>query len=585
MAPMTNSDALRRLMRFARGHWRMAVGQLGLAVAGTLLILVFPGIVRWFMDEIIPEKRADLIIQAGLLALGAFTMREALYYVRTRLNCAFEQAMITDLRGQLHRKIAHLPLRWFDHQTTGDVMTRLADDVPATQRVILESIEQGATAVLQIILTAAVMLVVDARLALIVLAPTPLIAAGGWIYSRWVSPRNTAAREAVSRLNDTLHDTITGIRQIKSFTAEEARQGQFTVASEDLKKRQTHLMAAWAFYAPSMTLLGNAGLILLLMAGSAWCIGGAMTTGEMMQFLLLVGFLYEPISRLHGVNQTLMSGLAAAKRVFAILNDADVEDLHSGRVLREVRGEVEFREVSFGYREDREILHSISLHAFPRQTVAFVGATGSGKSTLFQLLTRFYDPQSGVILLDGVPLNEATKESLRKAVGYVTQEAFLFAGTIRENLGIGRENATDAEMWRALHLACARDFVQAMKGGLDAEVGERGVLLSGGERQRIAMARAFLKDAPILLLDEATSAVDANSEHLIQEALKALRRDRTCFIIAHRLATITEADVIHVMQHGRIIASGTHAELQEGNSYYRELVAHSNLGETPPSPV
>lgn len=577
---MTLSDAMRRLLGFARGHWRMAAGQLGLAVAGTLLILVFPGVVRWFMDDLIPAKNMDGIWQAGLLALGAFTVREALFYARTRLNCAFEQAMITDLRGQLHRKMAHLPLRWFDHQTTGDVMTRLADDVPATQRVILEGIEQGATAVLQIILTAIVMLVVDTRLALIVLAPTPLIAAGGWIYSRWVSPRSTAAREATSRLNDTLHDTITGIRQVKSFTAEEARQRRFGEASEDLRRKQTHLMSAWAFYAPSMTLLGNAGLILLLMAGAMWCIRGEMSPGQLMQFILLVGFLYEPIARLHGVNQTLMNGLAAAKRVFAILDHEDVEDLESGRAVTSVRGEVEFRDVSFGYREDREILHAISFHVQPRQTVAFVGATGSGKSTLFQLLTRFYDPQKGVITLDGVPLNELSKASLRQAVGYVTQEAFLFAGSVRENLRIGREDASDDEMWQALRLACAEDFVRAMPGGLDAEVGERGVLLSGGERQRLAMARAFLKDAPVLLLDEATSAVDAKSEHLIQQALDTLRKDRTCFVIAHRLATITGADVIHVMQHGRLIASGTHEQLQAQNGYYRELVAHSALASS-----
>jgi ATP-binding cassette subfamily B protein/subfamily B ATP-binding cassette protein MsbA len=577
---MTLSDALRRLLAFAKGHWRMALAQLGLALAGTLLILVFPGVVRWFMDDLIPAKNMDGIWQAGLLALGAFTVREALFYARTRLNCAFEQAMITDLRGQLHRKMAHLPLRWFDHQTTGDVMTRLADDVPATQRVILEGIEQGATAVLQIILTAIVMLVVDTRLALIVLAPTPLIAAGGWIYSRWVSPRSTAAREATSRLNDTLHDTITGIRQVKSFTAEEARQRRFGEASEDLRRKQTHLMSAWAFYAPSMTLLGNAGLILLLMAGAMWCIRGEMSPGQLMQFILLVGFLYEPIARLHGVNQTLMNGLAAAKRVFAILDQEDVEDLESGRTITSVRGEVEFRDVSFGYREDREILHAITFHVQPRQTVAFVGATGSGKSTLFQLLTRFYDPQKGVITLDGVPLNELSKASLRRAVGYVTQEPFLFAGTVRENLLIGREDALEEALWQALRLACAEDFVRAMPGGLDAEVGERGVLLSGGERQRLAMARAFLKDAPVLLLDEATSAVDAKSEHLIQQALDTLRKDRTCFVIAHRLATITGADVIHVMQHGRLIASGTHEQLQAQNGYYRELVAHSALASS-----
>jgi ABC-type multidrug transport system fused ATPase/permease subunit len=571
--PLTNSAALRRLLVFARGHWRIAAWQFTLAVAGTSLIFVFPGVVRWFMDEIIPQKRSDLIWRAGGLALLAFALREGLFYFRTRVNCTFEQRMITDLRSQLHRKIELLPLRWFDHQSTGDILTKLADDVPATQRVILEGIEQGSTAVLQILITAIVMLVADTKLALIVLAPTPFIAAGGWIYSRWVSPRATAAREATSALNATLHDTITGIRQIKSFTAEEMRQWKFLSASHRLKDKQTRLMAAWAFYAPSMTLLGNGGLVLLLMAGSWWCVQGSMTTGQLMEFLLLVGFLYEPIARLHGVNQTLLNGLSAAKRVFAILDNETEEDLDAGQSLPSIRGEIEFNAVSFSYRAEKPVLHDISLKAARHQTIAIVGATGSGKSTLFQLLTRFYDPQSGGITLDGVPLQNLSKRFLRQSLAYVTQEAFLFAGTVRDNLLIGKPSATDDELWAALRDACAEDFIRRSPEGLDAEVGERGVLLSGGERQRLALARAFLKDAPVLLLDEATSAVDVKSEHLIQTALAKLRANRTSLIIAHRLSTIVEADVIYVLNLGRMIAHGTHEELLQSSTYYREMAA------------
>ena len=570
---MTNRSALHRLLAFARGHWRIAVCQFALAVAGTSLIFVFPGVVRWFMDEIIPQKRSDLIWRAGGLALLAFTLREALFYFRTRVNCTFEQRMITDLRSQLHRKIELLPLRWFDHQSTGDILTKLADDVPATQRVILEGIEQGSTAVLQIIITAIVMLVADTNLALLVLAPTPFIAAGGWIYSRWVSPRATATREAASTLNATLHDTITGIRPIKTLTAEDMRQWKFLAASESLKDKQTRLMAAWAFYSPSMTLLGNGGLVLLLMAGSWWCVKGSMTPGQLMEFLLLVGFLYEPIARLHGVNQTLLNGLSAAKRVFAILDNETEEDLDAGQTLDNIRGEIEFNAATFSYRADKPVLQDITLRAARHQTIAIVGATGSGKSTLFQLLTRFYDPQSGTITLDGTPIQNLTKRSLRQSLAYVTQEAFLFAGTVRDNLLIGKPTATDEELWAALRDACAEDFVQRSPEGLDAEVGERGVLLSGGERQRLALARAFLKDAPILLLDEATSAVDVKSEHLIQAALAKLRANRTSLIIAHRLSTIVEADVIYVLHHGRILASGTHDELLKTSAYYREMAA------------
>ncbi len=571
--PMTNRRALRQILAFARGHWRIATLQLALAAAGTALIFVFPSVVRWFIDEIIPQRRTDLIWQVGGLAILAFTLREVLFYFRTRVNCAFEQRMITDLRGQLHHKIALLPPRWFDQQSTGDILTKIADDVPATQRVILEGIEQGVTALLQILATAIVMLVADAKLALLVLAPTPLIAAGGWLYSRWVSPRATAVREATSALNAVLHDTLSGIRQVKSYTAEETRQWKFLAAGHRLKERQTRLMAAWAFYAPSMTLLGNLGLVLLLMAGSWWCVRGAMTTGQLMQFLLLVGFLYEPIARLHGVNQTLVNGLAAAKRVFAILTESESEALDTGTPLKSIHGDLEFCSVSFAYRADKPVLQDITFRARPHQTIAIVGPSGSGKSTLFQLLVRFYEVQHGAITLDGVPLTQISKHSLRQSLAYVTQDPFLFTGTVRENLLLGKPGATDDELWAALRASSAEDFIQRLPEKLDAEVGERGALLSGGERQRIALARAFLKDAPILLLDEATSSVDVKSEQLIQEALTRLRANRTCLIVAHRLSTVMAADEIHVLHQGRILASGTHAALIDSCGYYREMAA------------
>ena len=563
----------RRLLSFAARHWRIAAWQLGLAVVGTLLILVFPGVVQWFIDDIIPNRRSDAVWTAGGLAILAFLIREILFYARTRVNCEFEQRMITDLRGQLHRKIVRLPVGWFDRQSTGDILTRMADDVPSTQRVILEGIEQGVTAVLQMMITAVMMFVSDWRLALIILAPTPLIAAGGWIYSRWVAPRSTLAREASSALNSTLHDTIAGIRQVKSYTAEDLKQEDFLRASDVLRKRQTHLMAAWAFYSPSMTLLGNLGLVLLLMTGAWWCIEGGMTTGELMKFLLLVGFLYEPIARLHGVNQTMQNGLSAARRVFEILDRKEEEDLESGDAAHAIQGHIRFDDITFSYNESKPVLRRVSLDVPPRQTIAIVGATGSGKTTLFQLLARFYDAQEGHITLDSKPLQQYSKLSIRDALSYVTQDAFLFAGTIRSNLLLGKPSANEGELWEALRLASAEDFVQAKADKLDSEVGERGVMLSGGERQRIAMARAFLKNAPILLLDEATSAVDTKSEHAIQAALDALRQDRTCMVIAHRLSTVIAADQIYVLKLGEVVAHGRHEDLVKSCPYYAELAA------------
>ncbi|MCC6352538.1 MAG: ABC transporter ATP-binding protein [Verrucomicrobiae bacterium] len=567
--------ALRRLVVFAGRHWRMAALQLALALAGTALILVFPGVVQWFIDDILPKGQRGAVWLAGGLALAAFLGREVLFFLRTLVNTAFEQRMTHDLRAALHQKIQHLPLSWFDRQATGDILTRMADDVPATQRVILEGIEQGATAVFQIAIVACVMFAADARLALIVMLPTPLIAAGGWMYARWIAPRAMRAREAASGLNSLLHDTVTGIRQIKSYTHEEEQQREFARGSERLRAMQNRLMLAWAVYAPTMTFLGNAGLVLLLVAGALWCLGGHMTAGALMKFILLVGFLYEPIARLHGVNQTLQNGLASARRVFAILDYEREEDLEAGERLdaAAIRGEIEFRGVGFSYEGRAAAVEGVALRVAPRQTAAIVGATGAGKSTLFQLLTRFYEPTAGEILLDGRPIREFSKASLRDAIGYVTQDAFLFATTVRENLLPGKPGATDAELWEALRLACADEFVRALPAGLGEPVGERGGRLSGGERQRIAMARAFLKGAPMLLLDEATSSVDAQSEALIQRAIEALRRDRTCLIIAHRLSTVVGADVIYVMREGRIIASGPHQELLRSCPYYAELAS------------
>jgi len=320
-----------------------------------------------------------------------------------------------------------------------------------------------------------------------------------------------------------------------------------------------------------MGFVGDLGVVLLMGFGSWWTIEGTLTIGQLGQFLLLIGMLYEPVGRLNALGSTFVTSAAAAKRVFEILELDGAEELERGDKLTEVRGELLFKNVCFRYDDHRPILHNINISVQPQQTVAFVGATGSGKSTLFQIIARFYEPESGLITLDGKPINSFSKTSLRDSIGYVTQESYLFNQTIRENLLLGKPDATDAELWEALEHACAKDFVERLEGGLSAEVGERGGRLSGGEKQRISIARAFLKNAPILLLDEATSAVDNKSEKLIQQAIDTLRAHRTCLIIAHRLSTVKHADCIYVMKQGEILAHGTHEELMRTSEYYAEL--------------
>ncbi len=559
------------ILRFmGRYPWRVAAG-LAMSIAGTLLGFVFPALTQWFLDDIIPNRKSEAILGISLLALSAMALKQLFYSLRTLANNAFELRMTFDLRSQLHGKIQHLPLKWFDRQTTGDILTRMADDVPATQRVILDGIDQGAPAVLQVLITAGVMFWLHTKLTLVTLSPVPFIMAGGYIYARWVSPRATLAREAASGLNALLHDNIAGIRQIKSYTLEDEKQQDFDTSSGHYRRQQTSLQKAWSVYGPGMGFLGDTGLILLMGFGSYWCIQAELTIGQLAQFLLFIGMLYEPIGRLHGINQTVQTGLASAKRVFDILELDSAEELHHGKKLSKVEGHIRFDHVSFSYDAERPTLTDVNFEVLPQQTVAIVGATGSGKSTMFQLLTRFYDPNHGDILLDGTPIRDISKVSLRDSLGYVTQESYLFNQTIRENLQLGKAGATDEEIWTALEMACAKDFVERMDGQLSATVGERGSRLSGGEKQRISIARAFLKNAPILLLDEATSAVDTKSEKFIQQAIDQLRQNRTCVVIAHRLSTIIAADRIYVMKQGQVLGSGRHQDLLLSNEYYAEL--------------
>jgi ATP-binding cassette, subfamily B, bacterial len=567
---MKSSAALLVLRFMLRYPWRVAAG-LGMAVAGSLLGFVFPGVTRWFLDDIIPSGDASRILPAVGIALGAMALRQLFYSLRTVANNAFELQMTHDLRSSLHDKIQHLPLKWFDRQTTGDILMRMSNDVPATQRVIIEAIDQTAPALIQIVVTIGVMLWLHPQLALIAMIPVPLIASGGWIYSRWVHPRADEARESAGDLSALLHDNIAGIRQIKSYTLEPEKQRAFEHSSTTYRKQQTRLQRAWAIYGPTMGFFGDTGLILLIGFGSWWAIQKEITPGQLVQFLMLLAMLYEPIGRLHTLMSSAVTGLIAAPRVFEILKMEESEDLQAGRHLEHVEGEIRFVDVAFQYDDKRLILDHVNMEVRPHQTVALVGATGSGKTTMFQLLTRLYEPNAGQILLDGTPTSELSKASLRDAIGYVSQDSYMFNTTVRENLLLGKFDATDDELWEALRLASAADFVERLEGRLGAEVGERGSRLSGGERQRLSIARAFLKDAPILLLDEATSAVDARSERLIQSALRKLRKNRTCLIIAHRLSTVRDSDQIYVMRGGKVLSHGTHDELVQTCDYYADL--------------
>jgi ABC-type multidrug transport system fused ATPase/permease subunit len=566
-----------RVFRYLRKYPGWALGTLGCALASTVLVIVFPKVTQLVVDEV-REGRGERVWMLVTAAIAAFIARDGLNCLRIILNNTFEQKVIFDLRSELYSHIQQLPLKWFDNRATGDLMTRVMEDVNSVERVLIDGIEQGAVAVLQVSIVTSMLFAYHPRLAWLALAPVPFLAAGALWYTLTAKQRYRGQRKASSAMNALLHDNLAGIRQIKTYVRESEQHERFNNASMDLQRSTLRVMRIWAIYNPSMSLFASLGMTLVVGFGAQAVLRGELSVGELTGFLLLAGFLYDPIGRLHSLNQILQAGRAAGERVFEILDEhAETESSSEEPPALKILGEVEFKKVSFSYRSEVPVLHDITIHAQPAQTIALVGKTGAGKSTIVQMLTRFYEYETGEILLDGVSIRGIPRSVLRQSIGLVTQESFLFNGTLRENLVLGKPHATDTELWEALKHANAEAFVRQLPEGLDSVVGERGVKLSVGEKQRVSIARVLLKDPPILILDEATASVDTDTERQIQGALENLMRNRTSFVIAHRLSTVRNAHQILVLDHGRIVERGVHSELLALGGLYTSLCRNSDL--------
>jgi len=566
-------EFLRRTVLYLRPYKWAAAGNIILAFFTIGFYFVFPSVMQYIIDTVIGGRKMNLLLPAALCLLGTFLLCELCNALRIIVNTHFGQNVIYDMRRDVYARMQRLPVSFFDHRASGDLMTRVIDDVASVHRVLIDGVERMATTFLSIVVVLVILLFKNVTLTMLALIPLAILIAGTLWYTLTAHRRYRKQREAIGAMNALLMDNLQGVRQIKAFGRQDHEDERFRQRADGLRHSTLSVMKVWAVYSPAMTFAGSLGMVLVLWVGGPMVVDGTMTLGGLVGFIFYLTLFYQPIGRLDGLNQMLQSARAASDRVFDILDAAD-EQRGRDRIAplkTPVRGEVRYDRVNFSYNGSGRTLKDISLHARPGEMIALVGPTGSGKSTLVNLLPAFYGPASGHIFIDSQDIAGVSLDSLRSRISVVSQEAFLFNGTVRENILYGRLDATVDQMMAASRAANCHEFIMSLPGGYDSRVGERGVKLSVGEKQRISIARALLKDAPILILDEATASVDTVTERLIQEALSRLMADRTSFVIAHRLSTIRNADQILVMHHGEIVERGNHQELLDLGGVYARL--------------
>ena len=580
--PLPNRTFLRgltsgyaRLLQFVRPYWKL------LALAGVILMLnslaslALPLVVRLVVDSALVSGNLQLLNRVTLLLLALFAAQAILGFGEVSLVGWVGERVVADLRKSLYSHLHAMPLRFFGSTRIGELLSRLGNDVNTIQNAVTDTLLSLLSNTIMLIGGIVIIFVMAWRLTLVILAVVPVAVVGMILLGRLVRRLSKQVQDALADASAIAEEALSGVRIVKSFAREPYEINRYGDAVERLFRIAVKRVRLNATLGPMIGLIAYSTVALVLYVGSREVIAGNLTPGQLISFLLYTMMVASSIASFTGLYSQLQRALGASERVFELLDDPpEMQDGPHSFDLPPIRGEVCLENVSFDYGdtdEAREVLREVELSASSGQVVALVGPSGAGKTTLVNLIPRFYDPTEGRITIDGHDIREVKIRSLREQIGIVPQETALFGGSVGDNIRYGKLDATSEDIAAAARAANAHDFISALPQGYDTLVGERGVKLSGGQRQRVAIARALLKNPRILILDEATSSLDSESEQAVQEALERLMRERTTFVIAHRLSTITNADWIAVLDAGRIVEQGTHETLlaQEGGLYRR----------------